>query len=186
MTATLLVATLAVATARVAARRPHPDLARAQVLEEWEPYSEDVDSQVTASGMPDPLDQDASISHRYDKWLETYKRNPNVKVLPWSYTGDPDTWPDMWSTLRPSFGQCDTDTTAGSSSPIDIPVGRAEQQCYGPSYPVVSGPAWSQTPATLNEFVDRSVVFDVQHCSQKCKICEVVCEEVRPPVFLGP
>ena len=50
---------------------------------------------------------------------------------------------------------------------------------------MLSGPAWSETPATLTEFIDRSVTFDVSQCSQKCKICEVTCEEVTTLVIHG-
>ena len=152
--------------------------ARGQKLYEWEPYSEEADSHVLPDGMPPPLDDDLTIHTRYEKWLQEYKRKPNVKVPPWSYVGDPDTWPEMWSTLRPSFAQCDPDTTSRTSSPIDIPTKRAEDQCYGPSYPLKTPPEWSDTPATPSEYVDRSIILDVENCKQKCKICNVDCGEV--------
>eukprot|EP00960_Hanusia_phi_P045896 757481-Hanusia_phi.AAC.3 len=49
--------------------------------------------------------------------------------------------------------------------------------CYGPSYPLGSGPAWENAQATITEAFDRSFYLEVQHCTQECKICEVKCTE---------
>lgn len=68
------------------------------------------------------------------------------------------------------------DIAGATSSPIDIETLRAEPQCYGDSFPLRSGVGWvGETGATLYESFDRSVIVDVQHCTQACKVCKTVC-----------
>ncbi len=43
---------------------------------------------------------------RYENWLRNYKRQPNEKVLPWSYD-QADTGPDMWGSLKKAYQLCD-------------------------------------------------------------------------------
>lgn len=142
----------------------------------YEPYSDEMDAYVTYSGMPHPLDDDLFRHNRYEFWKANYKRIPNEKPVSWSYDG-PDSDPDLWSSLKKEYSQCDPDLTGSMSSPIDIPVGRAVDKCYGPSFPLKEGAEWDSTDATIQESFDRSFILDVMHCTQACKICKADCSE---------
>ena len=107
--------------------------------EGYEPYSDELDSYVTASGIPDPWDDDSARHQRYESWLQNYKRVPNVPKQLWSYDGA-DTSPDMWSSLDKDFLFCDADLAKTTSSPIDIQAASAQEQCYGPSFEIKSAP----------------------------------------------
>eukprot|EP00001_Collodictyon_triciliatum_P177725 31698_1 len=73
----------------------------------FEPYTEDLDSQITNSGVPDSLmDGDTVLTNRYEDWIRNYKREPNVPEVPWSYDG-PDSMPDLWATLNKNYQLCD-------------------------------------------------------------------------------
>ena len=143
----------------------------------FEPYTEDLDSQITLSGVPDSLlDGDSVLHNRYEDWIRNYKRIPNEKPIPWSYDG-PDSSPDLWSTLNKNYQLCDPDLTGKMSSPINIPTDRALPACYGPSFPVKNGPEYEGGAEVLTEFVDRSFTVDVQQCEQECKICDAKCKD---------
>lgn len=131
--------------------------------EGYEPYSDELDSYVTVSGMPDPWDDDSTRHQRYETWLQNYKRVPNVPKQLWSYD-DADTSPDLWASLDKNFLFCDPDIAKATSSPVDIQTGAAQQQCYGPSFEVQSAPVWDSSPATLSELFDRSFIVDVANC----------------------
>jgi carbonic anhydrase len=143
----------------------------------FEPYTEDLDSQITISGVPDSLiDGDSVLHSRYEDWIRKYKRVPNEPEMPWSYDG-PDSSPDLWSTLKKDYQLCDPDLTGKMSSPISIPTDQALPACYGPSFPVKNGPVYEGGSTVLTEYVDRSFTVNVQQCTQACKICDAVCEE---------
>eukprot|EP00283_Hemiselmis_rufescens_P004278 CAMPEP_0173428998 /NCGR_PEP_ID=MMETSP1357-20121228/7826_1 /TAXON_ID=77926 /ORGANISM="Hemiselmis rufescens, Strain PCC563" /LENGTH=483 /DNA_ID=CAMNT_0014393109 /DNA_START=26 /DNA_END=1473 /DNA_ORIENTATION=- len=143
--------------------------------EGYEPYSDDLDADVTVSGMPDPMNNDRALTNRYENWKRNYKRVPNEKVEPWTYDGA-DSGPDMWGSLTKEFQLCDEDLTGPNSSPIDIPSLQALPNQYGPSFPVKSAAVWEgAADARLKENLDRSVTVEVMHCKQACKICEDVC-----------
>ena len=143
----------------------------------FEPYTEDLDSQITNSGVPDSLmDGDSVLHNRYEDWIRNYKRIPNEKPIPWSYDG-PDSSPDLWSTLNKAYQLCDPDLTGKTSSPINIPTGRALPSCYGPSFPVKNGPEYDGEAEGLWELFDRSYTVDLQHCEQECKICDAKCKD---------
>ena len=129
----------------------------------FEPYTDEMDSFVSVSGLPDPLNDDMERHNRYQSWLVNYKRIKNEPKQLWSYT-NADTSPDVWSSLEQDYAQCDPDLTKGKGSPIDIPISAAQPRCYGPSFPVTAAPQWDTTPATLQEVFDRSFIVDVAHC----------------------
>mmetsp|Transcript_9663 Transcript_9663/g.27777 ORF Transcript_9663/g.27777 Transcript_9663/m.27777 type:complete len:488 (+) Transcript_9663:58-1521(+) len=131
--------------------------------ESYEPYSDELDSYVTFSGMPDPLDDDSVRGKRYENWLQNYHRVPNSPKLLWSYD-DADTAPDIWSSLEKDYLFCDPDLAKATSSPIDIQTGAALNECYGPSFNVKSAPTWDSTASTLTELFDRSFIVDVANC----------------------
>jgi hypothetical protein len=133
--------------------------------EGYEPYSDELDSYVTVSGMPDPWDEDSTRHQRYESWLQNYKRVPNVPKQLWSYD-NADTSPDLWGSLDKNFLFCDPDIAKTTSSPVDIQSVAAQQQCYGPSFEVQSAPVWDSSPATLSELFDRSFIVDVANCRQ--------------------
>eukprot|EP00282_Hemiselmis_andersenii_P038528 CAMPEP_0169444384 /NCGR_PEP_ID=MMETSP1042-20121227/9869_1 /TAXON_ID=464988 /ORGANISM="Hemiselmis andersenii, Strain CCMP1180" /LENGTH=673 /DNA_ID=CAMNT_0009555693 /DNA_START=12 /DNA_END=2031 /DNA_ORIENTATION=- len=143
--------------------------------EGYEPYSDDLDADVTVNGMPDPIGSDNALTNRYENWKRNYKRVPNEKVEPWTYDGA-DSGPDMWGSLTKEFQLCDEDLTGPNSSPIDIPSLQAVPNKYGPSFPVKSAAVWEGAmDARLKENLDRSVTVEVMHCKQACKICEDHC-----------
>jgi len=158
-----------------------PAQAQQLSMEDWkeegyEPYSDEMDAYVTYSGMPHPMDNDLFRHNRYEYWLQNYKRIPNEKPVPWSYDG-PESDPDLWASLKKEYSQCDPDLTGATSSPIDIPTGRAIDKCYGPSFPLKSGAEWDNTDATMLESFDRSFILEAMHCTQPCKICVADCSE---------
>jgi len=147
-----------------------------QMLSGFEPYTDGLDSLVTASGMPDSLlDGDSVLHNNYEDWIRGYKRIPNEPEVPWSYDG-PDSSPDLWSTLNKNYQLCDPDLTGKMSSPINIPTDRALPSCFGDSFPIKNGPEWVGGAEGLTELFDRSFTVDVQHCEQECKICDAKCK----------
>ena len=152
----------------------HPQMLSAG---DYEPYSDELDSEVTISGMPDSLvDGDSVLHNRYEDWIRNYKRIPNEPEVPWSY-GGPDSGPDLWSTLNKDFQMCDPDLTGKMSSPINIPTDRAQPACYGPSFRIKNGPVYEGDAEFMGEFFDRSFIIDTHHCEQECKICVDKCVE---------
>jgi hypothetical protein len=143
--------------------------------EGYEPYSDELDSYVTVSGVPDPLDDDSVRHQQYESWLQNYKRVPNVPKQLWSYD-NADTAPDVWSSLEKEYLFCDPDLAKSTSSPIDIQTGQAQNQCYGPSFEIQSAPVWEPSSATLSELFDRSFIVDVANCraGEGCKAAPTV------------
>jgi len=145
--------------------------------EGYEPYSDEQDADVTVNGMPEPFGEDSAMTNRYENWKRNYKRVPNEKLLPWDYDGA-DTNPDMWSSLTKSYQLCDPDLTGPNSSPIDISTLSAQNECYGPSFPVsTSAEMVGHMDAKLYEKLDRSLTVEVMHCKQDCKICKSECSD---------